>query len=107
MCKSSAQHGRVSITIELFGAARMACGRKRIAVQAPPLVSAAELAAALADACPALVGVALRDDLSGLLQSYTANLNGTEFVDCARLDGGSFPVRDGDTLLIFSSQAGG
>ena len=91
-----------NVTIELFGTARMASGRKAIALTLPSNASAATLVAALAEKCPALVGVALRDDLSGLLESYTLNLNGTEFVSdgCLRL-------RDGDSLLLFSSQAGG
>jgi molybdopterin converting factor small subunit len=60
------------------------------------------LALVLARICPELVGVALRDDLSGLLASYTLNLNATEFVE-----GDELTLRDGDTLLLFSSQAGG
>ncbi|MYC05751.1 MAG: MoaD/ThiS family protein [Chloroflexi bacterium] len=91
-----------NVTIELFGTARIASGRKAIALTLPSNASAASLVVALAEKCPALVGVVLRDDLAGLLESYTLNLNGTEFVSdgCLRL-------RDGDTLLLFSSQAGG
>ena len=91
-----------SVTIELFGTARMASGRKAIALTLPSNTSAATIVAALAEECPALVGVALRDDLAGLLESYTLNLNGTEFIN-----GGCLRLRDGDTLLLFSSQAGG
>ena len=91
-----------SVTIELFGTARMASGRMAIALTLPSNASAATLVAALAEKCPALVGVALRDDLAGLLESYTLNLNGTQFVS-----DGCLCLRDGDSLLLFSSQAGG
>ena len=80
----------------------MACGRKLIETRVSAYVSIRDLASILARICPELVGVALRDDLSGLLASYTLNLNATEFVE-----GDELTLRDGDTLLLFSSQAGG
>ena len=98
---SSAVGSTVSISIELFGTARMACGRKLIETRVPAHGSIKDLALVLARICPELVGVALRDDLSGLLASYTLNLNATEFVE-----GDELTLRDGDTLLLFSSQAG-
>ena len=92
----------VRISIELFGTARMACGRRLIETRVPAYGSVRDLASVLARICPELVGVALRDDLSGLLASYTLNLNATEFVE-----GNELAFRDGDILLLFSSQAGG
>lgn len=92
----------VSVTIELFGTARMACGRREIEACLPANACVSDVAAALAANCPDLIGVALRDDLSGLMTSYTLNLNATEFVE-----GGVLALREGDTLLLFSSQAGG
>ena len=93
----------VSICVELFGTARMACGQRQLAVQVPVHATVADIAAALAEICPALVGVALRDDLSGLLSSYTLNLNATAFI----ADDDKLTLQDDDTLLLFSSQAGG
>lgn len=90
------------MNVELFGTARLACGRRLVEVELPANSSSAMLTAALADACPQLVGVALREDLGGLLESYTLNLNGTEFVES-----GQVVLSEGDTLLLFSSQAGG
>lgn len=92
----------VSVTIELFGTARMACGRRLIEVKIPKNTTMADLTIVLAKICPKLVGVALQEDLSGLMSSYTLNLNATEFVEA-----GELCLRDGDTLLLFSSQAGG
>ena len=92
----------VRVKVELFGTARLACGRRLVEVEMPASSSNFTLAAALANACPQLVGVALREDLGGLLESYTLNLNGTEFVDSGKLS-----LSEGDTLLLFSSQAGG
>ncbi len=92
----------VRVKVELFGTARLACGRRLVEVEMPASSSNFMLAAALANACPQLVGVALREDLGGLLESYTLNLNGTEFVDSGKLS-----LSEGDTLLLFSSQAGG
>ncbi len=89
------------IVVELFGMARLSCERRDVEIDLPPggLESIVE---ALANACPALVGVAITDDRTGLLDSYTFNLNGTTFVssDAPKL-------RDGDRLLLFSSLAGG
>ena len=92
----------VGINIELFGTARMACGRRLIEVEIPKHATVADVAIVLAKVCPKLVGVALREDLSGLMSSYILNLNATEFVE-----DGELSLRDGDTLLLFSSQAGG
>ena len=90
------------VNVELFGTARLACGRRLVEVELPANCSGVALTAALADACPQLVGVALREDLGGLLESYTLNLNGTEFVESSEV-----ALADGDFLLLFSSQAGG
>ena len=90
------------IVVELFGMARVASGRRMLHLDAPRNATVSELVAILAHKCPSLVGVALSEDLCGLLESYTLNLNGTEFVE-----GDKLTLRDGDTLLLFSSMAGG
>ena len=92
----------VSVTIELFGTARMACGCRKLKACLPAKVRVSDVVAVLAASCPDLIGVALRDDLNGLMSSYTLNLNATEFVQ-----GDELSLQDGDTLLLFSSQAGG
>ena len=82
--------------------ARISSGLSEVEIMAPPGGGLQGIVEALADACPDLVGVAITDDRTGLLDSYTFNLNGTNFVssDAPKL-------RDGDRLLLFSSLAGG
>ena len=92
----------VSVDIELFGTARMACGRRQLEARLPPRATTADVAIALSEVGPALIGVALREDLSGLLESYALNLNATDFVE-----GDELTLKEGDILLLFSSQAGG
>ena len=93
---------RVSVTVELFGTARMTSGRRQVEILVPERPTTAELAAALAEVCPELTGKVLEEDLSGLQESYTLNLNGTDFVS-----DGPLHLKPGDSLLLFSSQAGG
>ena len=90
------------IVVELFGMARISCGRGDVEIELPPDGAMGSIVEALADACPALVGIAISEDRTTLLDSYTFNLNGTTFVssDAPKL-------RDGDRLLLFSSLAGG
>ena len=94
--------GKVSITVELFGMARIACGRRSLSIETSAEGSVSAVVAALARACPELVGRAISEDLSALKESYTFNLNGTSFIDEAAIT-----LKTGDTLLLFSSQAGG
>ena len=94
----------VGVSVELFGTARLACGRRRLDVRVRANATVADVARAAAAACPDLVGVAIREDSGGLLASYALNVNGTAFVG----DGeGALDLREGDRLLLFSSQAGG
>ena len=90
------------IIVELFGMARISCGRREVEIEAPLDGDVERIVEALANACPALVGVAIREDRTALLDSYTFNLNGTTFVS-----GGAARLREGDRLLLFSSLAGG
>ena len=92
----------IPIHIELFGLAQLVCNRRQVSLEVPSEAAIADITAALADACPALVGPVIRDDLSGLYESYVLNLNGLAFVARKRLQ-----LQPGDTLLLFSSQAGG
>ena len=93
----------VGIRVELFGQARLATGRRWVDVTVTARAGAGDLAEALAEHFPKLVGKAIRDDRRGLLESYTFNLNGTEFIDDER----TLTLTSEDTILLFSSQAGG
>jgi hypothetical protein len=92
----------VSIQVELYGLAQMACHQRQVCIDVPYEAAMTDIVTALAHACPALRGLAIRDDLSGLYESYVLNLNGLTFVAQERLQ-----LQSGDTLLLFSSQAGG
>ena len=92
----------LEIQVELFGMARLVARRNRVQVRVPSDAGAGHLAAALAETCPDLVGDIVLEDRSGLQKSYAVNLNGKSFVSGQHLG-----LKHGDTLLVFSSQAGG
>jgi molybdopterin converting factor small subunit len=92
----------IKIRVELFGLPRLRSGRREVELLLPTEVSRQEVVRALAEACPALVGQALRADLSDLQDGYLFNHNGTTFLSGDRL---SFQA--GDALLLLSNQAGG
>ena len=92
----------VDVRVELFGQARILSGRRHVDVAVPSEAWPEDLATALGKACPELIGKVLREDRSGLQESYTFNLNGTAFVG-----DGPLHLIPGDHLLLFSSQAGG
>ena len=92
----------IDIQVELFGSASIASGRRRLRVSLPARPTVRDVASALALECPELVDEVVSEDGSGLRSSYTLNVNGTRFVDSGPLD-----LAEGDSLLLFSSQAGG
>ena len=102
VAEGSPNEESIVIRVELFGRARMLCDRGSVEVEVFPRLEPGALAAALAAVCPVLVGEAIREDRSGLHESYTFNLNGTSFM-CE----GPTTLREGDSVLLFSSQAGG
>lgn len=95
----------ISCMVELFGVARLKANTAQV-----PLVLRAEAKlkdalAALATACPQLVGPVLSSDKIGspaLLSGYACNVNGKHFIKDAHT-----PIQAGDSLLILSSDAGG
>ena len=92
----------VLVSVELFGHARTVSGVRDVQISLPPQSGASDLAASLADAIPSLLSVALESDGSHLLPSYIANLNGLVF-----MSEDPVPITPGDTIYLFSSQAGG
>jgi hypothetical protein len=93
----------VRVRVELFGMAQLGSGRALLELDLPCDTTLTEVARALAVACPALRGLAVRADGTGLLESYLLNLNGRVFVTAET----GVHLQPGDTLLLFSSQAGG
>ena len=94
--------GTLEIRVELFGLARMSSGRRLVQIAVPVKADIHDVVVALSRVCPQLVGEIILDDLSGLQPSYTLNVNGTSFVG-----DGPLSLEQGDTILLFSSQAGG
>jgi hypothetical protein len=92
----------VGVQVELLSMARLVCGRSLLELDLPCDATLADVAQALVMACPALRGLAITTDGTGLLESYALNLNGRVFVTDTGVH-----LQQGDTLLLFSSQAGG
>jgi molybdopterin converting factor small subunit len=92
----------VRVRVEFFGTPRLRAGCREVELALPCRVTRTQVVEALAGACPALVGTALREDLSDLQAGYVFNHNGLAF-----LDGSEFVLQHGDSLLMISSQAGG
>ena len=103
MLRTSSSDGqKIEVTVELFGQARVATGERRVRATVPAHARVGDVAAALLESSPGLGGLAVQEDGSGLIESYTLNVNGMAFVAD---DGVS--LKPGDSLLLFSSQAGG
>ena len=100
--KRSKETVAVRVRGEIFGLARMVCGRRYANIDVPATSRLRDLVSVLSESCPELVGKVIAEDRSALLSSYTFNLNGTVFVSDGPLN-----LASGDTLLLFSSQAGG
>ena len=92
----------LEIRVELFGLARISSGRRLVPISVLADAEIHDVVGALSTVCPQLVGEIILDDLSGLQSSYTLNVNGTSFVSDGPLN-----LEQGDTILLFSSQAGG
>ena len=92
----------VNVQVEFFGLARILSGRRQVELSVPEASESGDVVVALAETCPELVGGVLLEDRSGLRESYTFNLNGTSFI-CDQ----PMQLRTGDSILLFSSQAGG
>ena len=92
----------VRVTVELYGSARLASGKSTVSLAAPRQARRSDMARALALACPELLGVAIHEGGADLAESYTFNLNGNRFVEDQPIE-----LAEGDTLLLFSSLAGG
>jgi hypothetical protein len=96
------QAAMAPVRVELFGLPRLRSGQRAVELALPLAVTRRQVVTALAQACPALVGCGLREDLADLQEGYLFNRNGTAF-----LTGEEIQLEPGDCLLLLSSQAGG
>ncbi len=95
----------ISCTVELFGVARLKANTAQVSLVLRAEAKLKDALAALAAACPQLVGPVLSSDKAGspaLLNGYACNVNGKHFIKDTRT-----PIQAGDSLLILSSDAGG
>ena len=92
----------LSVLVELFGTPRLRTGKHEVALELQAESSRREVIAALAEACPELVGHGICEDLSDLDEGFVFNQGGMTF-----LSGERFTFQPGDSLLLLSSQAGG
>lgn len=90
-----------SVTVEIYGNARLLSGRSEVRVTLPERACARDVAERLARAVPELVGEVVHPG-GQLAPSYVLNLNGRRFMTES-----SAPIGESDRILLFSSQAGG
>jgi molybdopterin converting factor small subunit len=90
------------LVVELFGVARLKAKTATVPLILSEGARIQDALAALAELLPALVGPVLTLDRHALVNGYTCNVNGTDFTRDWH-----HPLRAGDHLLIFSSDAGG
>jgi molybdopterin converting factor small subunit len=86
-----------TITIELYGMARMRAGQREIVVSA---ATVGDAVAAVAQVCPALAEICRPD--GQLAPQYLLSLDGERF-----LADQAHPLQAGDKLLLLSADAGG
>jgi molybdopterin-guanine dinucleotide biosynthesis protein A/molybdopterin converting factor small subunit len=91
-----------SVTVELFGVARLLAKTKAVSLSIPPQATLSHVLTALAERLPVLAGRVIKSDGGSLLAGYTCNINGLDFVRSA-----SAKVNPGDRIFILSADAGG
>jgi molybdopterin converting factor small subunit len=90
----------VSVSVELFGVARLVAKTKEVVLSLPTDATLADVFSALAKSLPDLRGRVLGAD--GLVPGYTCNINGLDFVRTP-----SKRISPGDKIFILSADAGG
>jgi molybdenum cofactor guanylyltransferase len=92
----------VTVTVEILGLARLTARVEQVELQVAPAGPLTRVVAALADAVPALVGLAIDFEADRLAPGYLLYLNGRE-----PLRDGDVPLAPGDQLLLLSAEVGG
>lgn len=90
----------ISVSVELFGVARMLSKTRSLSLDLNEGATLAQVFSALGDKLPVLVGRVLNSE--GLINGYTCNLNGLNFVRAPDVK-----VSSGDKVFILSADAGG
>lgn len=98
-------YARISCTIELFGVARLTAHTPHVSLTLSAEATLGDALTVLGAECPTLLGSVLSADdagHTGLRSGYACNINGKDFVRDVQTR-----LREGDSLLILSSDAGG
>ena len=98
----------VTVTVELFGMARIKAGVSQISLMVDPQASVATLIHELSDQCPGLIGNGLHEHDDGSIavaEGYALNRNGLVFLSPNDMNQQNWADRD--SLLLLSNQAGG
>lgn len=90
----------ISVTVELFGVARMLAKSQTISLVLAQDATLANVFSALAEKSPVLVGRVINSE--GLIAGYACNLNGLDFVRAPNTK-----INSGDRILLLAADAGG
>jgi molybdopterin-guanine dinucleotide biosynthesis protein A len=95
-----AQQKAVSVSVELFGVARLLAKTQFVSVELAQGATLAQVFAALREKLPALADRVVNAD--GMVSGYACNINGLDFVRDPETK-----IHSGDKVLILSADAGG
>lgn len=90
----------ISVSVELFGVARLLAKTKSVSLSLPQDATLANVFSTLTERLPVLLGRIINSD--GLIAGYTCNINGLDFVRIP-----SAKINSGDKIFILSADAGG
>jgi len=93
---------QIKIKIEFFGRVRMILGFNSFEITVNKEITKEELISLLAKKYPKLIGEIIEENKSNLKKSYNIGINGMKNPSENELN-----LKNNDSILIFSSQAGG
>ena len=93
---------QIKIKIEFFGRARMILGFNSFEITVNKEITKEELISLIAKKYPKLIGEIIEENKSNLKKSYNIGINGIKNPSENELY-----LKNNDSILIFSSQAGG
>jgi hypothetical protein len=94
----------ITITVELYGLAHLAARERKLSLTLPAHTTVQGAIAALADACPRLLGKVIAEDHTAFLHHYVFNHNGLTFLE---VPDAPLLLHKGDVLIVMSNMAGG
>lgn len=97
---SKAVLGSISVSVELFGVARLLAKTQTVPLTLAQGATLADVYTVLAEQLPVLFGRVITS--KGLVSGYSCNINGLDFVRAP-----DTKINSGDKLLILSADAGG